>query len=873
MKSNKDNARRLVLLDVHAILHRAYHALPDFKTKAGEPTGGLYGLIALLLKLVNDLAPDHIIACYDRPEPTFRDAVYKEYKAGRAKTDDDLVLQIKRSYDVFRAFNIPVYEAVGFEADDIIGTLAHQAKNKRAQTEKANKENSSATGTSIESKLPPLDVVIASGDMDTLQLVDKKSVQVYTLRKGLQDTILYDEDKVRERFGFGPELLPDYKGLRGDPSDNIPGVVGIGEKTATILITEFGTLENLYKELNREGTEKEPEARKKAKGKGGRKDIKTNASTESQEGEVASVSKFESVGIKLRIQELLRSSEDEALFSKMLATIRLDAPVTLDIASENWKEGVDMKVLAGLMQELEFRTLLERARATLLPKGTDKEGKVEGEIDGGSVAEIDAEIDEASEEYKAAQIALWLLDSTESNPTISLMREMTEKMTLSDCKEELEKRLHDEGLEKVYREIELPIMPILRKAEARGILLNVPYLSELSGRYHKVIAEIERNIYGHAGREFNINSPKQLGLVLYDEMGLWAKGLKKTAGGARSTRESELEKLRGEHAIIDEIMQYREIGKLLSTYIDTLPKLVDEGSRIHTSMRQTGTTTGRMSSDSPNMQNIPTKGAHGSEVREAFLSTPKDDPLGDKTGYLFAAFDYSQIEMRLLAVLSCDRHLVETFKEGRDVHASVASRVFGVAEEDVTADMRRRAKVINFGIVYGMGVNALRANLGTTQKEAREFYDGYFTAYPTIMAYFDKVKNEARKKGYTETLFGRRRYLSDLKSHIPFVRAAAERMAMNAPIQGTATGDIIKIAIKRADDALKAAKLDRGSHLLLQVHDELLFELRRDSHLEQKIAIIKEAMEQAVTPELLREVPLTVDVKVGEKWGSLTAKH
>jgi len=812
----KEKNKVLVLLDVHAILHRAYHALPDFATRGGEPTGGLYGLVALLFKLVGELSPDYIIACYDLPKPTFRDNVYADYKAGRPKTDDALVLQIKRSSDVFEALNIPAYSHEGFEADDIIGTIAEEVKG------------------------GDIDVIIASGDMDTLQLVDGERVRVYTLRKGLQDTILYDENKVRERFGFGPLLLPDYKGLRGDPSDNIPGVPGIGEKTATDLIVRFGNLENIYKKLD------------EAKGNEGLPSVAL-----AREGK----------GVKPRIVELLREHKDDADFSKMLGTVRRDAPCGWKLPKQTWRKSVDVSKFENLCKELEFKTLAARARAVLCDADTETR-----EISNVSEEEV-IDVDMESEEWKRAAIALFLLDSEKTRAVPEDVFERTKKGELKVALSVLENEITKEGLDFVYRNIELPIVSLIKEATERGVRLDSRHLTNLSSQYHNKQKEIEGDIFKHAGHEFNINSPKQLGTVLFDELGLAVKGLKKTEGGARSTRESELVKMKDAHPIIQEIMDFRELGKLLSTYVDVLPRLADERGRVHTTLNQTGAATGRMSSDSPNLQNIPHHGSYGDEVRNAFISTPKEDEMGDGVGYVLASFDYSQIEMRLLATLSGDEHLMSVFREDKDPHSAVASRVFGVALADVTPEMRRKAKVINFGIMYGMGIQALKANLGTDMAEAKRFHVAYFEAYPTIAEYFEGVVRDAKRNGYTETLFGRRRYLPDLKSHVPYIRASAERMAMNAPIQGTATGDIIKLAITKARDALLGKKLLRGTHLLLQVHDELLYEIRDDRHTESKIQIIKEAMERAVDAKLLNGVPLRVNVATGKKWGTLETRN
>jgi DNA polymerase-1 len=781
---------KIVLIDAHAILHRAYHALPDFSSSQGEPTGGLYGLASMLMRIITDLKPDYLFACYDRAEPTFRKQVYEDYKAKRPKAEPELIAQIIRSRDIFTALHIPIYDQPGFEADDIIGTLV----------KKLTKGLGGETSKHPE-VLPPsplsTQIIIASGDMDTLQLVDDDRVVVFTLKKGLNDTVIYDEKLVRERYGFEPKFLIDYKGLRGDPSDNIIGVEGIGEKTATTLIQEFGAIEDLYKKLK------------------------------SKNGEAGFLAK----GIKPRIIEILKNNEEEAIFSKTLATIRTDVEIDFKLTAQTWAETFDTAEAEKLFNELEFRTLIGRVKK-LKALGSETSKRPEVSL--------------PSADFKELAIAIWLINSDLTNPKSEDIINYPQEKILPD----LEKL----GLKKVYEEIELPLIPILEQAQSRGIKVDKKLLSELSKDYHLKLTKLEKNIYKLAGAEFNINSPKQLGEILFIKLNLSIKGLKKTAGGSQSTRESELVKLKDAHPIIVEILAYRELQKLLSTYIDNIPKLLDENNVLHATLNQTGTTTGRMSSSNPNVQNIPTRDEQGAVIRNAFVA---------REGYELMAFDYSQIELRVLAVLSEDPDLVRIFKAGKDIHSSVAAKVFGVKEGAVTKEMRRRAKVINFGIIYGMGVNALKANLGTTRDEAQQFMDNYFASFPTIKKYFELVIAGARERGYTETLFGRRRYLPALRSPLPQIKAGAERMAMNAPLQGTAA-DIIKLAMIRVDQDIKEAGLENDVFLLLQIHDELIFEVKKEVTA-RALPIIKKAMEQVVDIP----VPIEVSSAVGPRWGEL----
>lgn len=779
--AKKSYQRKIVLIDAHAILHRAYHALPDFSSREGEPTGALYGLSAMLLRLIDELKPDYIFACYDRPEPTFRKQVYEDYKAGRAKAEPELIAQIIRSRDIFQAFQIPIYDQPGLEADDIIGTLTYVL----AQ----DKDNQ---------------VVIASGDMDTLQLVREDQVLVFTLKKGLNDTITYDERMVKERYGFAPRFLIDYKGLRGDPSDNIIGVPGIGEKTATDLIKEFGTIENLYQA------------------------IKTNEA------------KVIDKGVKSRILEILKANEEEALFSKALATVRLDAKIDFVLPAETWQKTFDLAPVEKIFSQLEFRSLIGRLQKVF---------SAVGQRGGGETGK-----DVSLEDWRPLAIALWLINSDLTNPKVEDIWSYTGSQDYEISKKKLLADLDKLGLTKVYQEIELPLVPIIKSAEDRGFLIDKDKLAVLSKDYHQKLEELEAKIYSLAGTKINLNSPKQLGELLFGKMGLSTKGLKKTAGGSQSTRESELVKLREGHPIIDEILAYRELQKLVSTYLDALPKLLDKDNVLHTTLNQTGTTTGRMSSSNPNLQNIPSKGEQGAVIRQAFIARP---------GYKLLALDYSQIELRVLAILSQDEELIRIFQAGEDIHSAVASRVFGVAESEVTKEMRRRAKVINFGIIYGMGINALKVNLGTTRDEAEKFQDNYFATFPTIKQYFDLVIEGARRRGYTETLFGRRRYLPALRSPLPQIKAGAERMAMNAPLQGTAS-DIIKLAMIKVDKGLRDSGLAKKVKLLLQVHDELIYEV--EAGVVAEVAkLIKGEMEGVLDNKL----PLKVSISTGFSWGEM----
>ncbi len=868
-------AKKLVLIDAHAILHRAYHALPQFSNSRGEPTGGLYGLAAMLIKIITTLRPDYIAAAYDLPKPTFRHEAYKEYKEGRAKADDALISQMKRSREIFEAFNIPIYDKEGFEADDVIGTIVEQITNHQSPITKKKKEkkelDSSFRGNDrkVGRNDNPVDIVIATGDMDSLQLVTGKKVQVFTLKKGINETILYDEEAVKARFGFGPELLPDFKGLKGDPSDNIKGVSGIGDKTATELIVKFGTIENIYKQLTTKNST-----------------LRTTT--------------------KPRVIELLEKGKEEAEFSKILGTIRRDAPITFSFPEKAWCEGMNITKAEKLFGELEFRQLIERLKEAVaslssksplesldsrrlgalpspagglsLRRKTTPASEDRGTpfINGdgptqASLTEALAVSGISPKELKETAVALWLINSNITNPTIEDIYNFAQTRDWKEARKAVFKEVAERNLIGVLEDIELPLIPVVDAMNKHGVRIDTPYLTSLSKEYHKELALREKAIHtmtvpytkGLGEADFNINSPKQLGEVLFVKMGLKVARQKKTAGGALSTRESELEKMRDLHPIIGKILEYREFQKLLSTYIDTIPEMVGAEGRLHARFLQAGTTTGRMGCENPNLQNIPIQTELGRRIRNAFIA---------EKGNKILSVDYSQIELRLAAILSGDKKFIEIFRNGEDVHTAVAAEVFNVSRDQVTKDMRRQAKVINFGILYGMGVNSLRQSLSeggvaVTREEAQAYFDEYFSGFYELARYLDETRTSAHTLGYTETLFGRRRYHEAIRSNIPYIRAAAERMAVNAPLQGTGA-DIVKLAMVRIDAYLRQAGLEKDISLILQVHDELVFEVK-EALVEKVSAKVKEIMERVLDGKETRGVPIVAEASVGDNWGEM----
>jgi DNA polymerase-1 len=781
----KTEKKLLVLLDAHAIIHRAYHALPEFMSSGGEPTGALYGLSNMLMKIIVDLKPDYLVACYDLPQKTFRHETYKEYKAGRKKADEALVSQLINSRKIFEAFDIPIYDAPGFEADDLLGTIVEKLKGEKN-----------------------ISIIIASGDMDTMQLVTDKKVQIYTLKKGINDTILYDERKVLERFGFEPKFLPDYKGLRGDPSDNIIGIKGIGEKTATNLIINFGTIENIYQKI--------------------KKDKES----------------FKKIGISPRILELLEANEEEAIFSKTLAKIRRDVSIDFKIPEKTFWEKADFKKIEQIFIQFEFRSLLARI------KNFFGNNQNTGILPGLEKEEIEIDSDKLNE----ASIALWLINSELTNPKKEDILLSAKTASFEEAYQSIFKKLKEKKLDKIYEEIEKPIIPLVKEMQDYGILIDKKYFENLSREYHQELEKLTEKIYKITGTEFNINSPKQLGEVLFEKMGI-KSSKKRGASGSFSTKLSVLEELEDENPIVKEILAYRELQKLLSTYVDVIPKMIAEDGRLHAKFLQNGTTTGRFSSQDPNLQNLPIKTELGRKIRRGFIA-----PQGRK----LVAFDYSQIELRVTAMLSKDKKMTQIFREHKDIHAGVASFVFGVPIEKVNSEMRREAKIINFGIIYGMGVSALRKSLGGTREEAQKFYNNYFNQFSGTRDYLEEIKNFAVKNSFTETLFGRRRYFPNINSRIPFLKNMAERTATNAPIQGTAA-DIIKLAIRYAKEDLEKEGLAETTKLILQIHDELIYEVP-EKEIEKVVETVKRAMESVLERSYLKyrtEIPLLVHFGFG----------
>lgn len=868
---------KLVLLDTNGLIYRAFYALPYLTTRDGRPTNAVYGLTSMVLKVLEEERPDYIAAAFDRPGPTFRHKQYAAYKAHRVAMPDDLRPQIGLSKQVLEALRIPIFEAEGFEADDVIAAIARQAE---------------ARG---------LDVLIVSGDLDTLQLVGGR-IRVMVTSRGITDTVVYDEAKVRERFGFAPAQLPDYKSLRGDPSDNIPGIPGIGEKTAAALVQQFGSVEALL--------ERASEAPPK-------------------------------------VRAALADASDQLRRSKQLATLVTDVPVTVDWAAIRRHEP-DRTRLEPLFRELEFRMLIDRLRDRGAPPASPAPVRTQiGPLEAGAVAEflggastiglafhrgeghplvapvefvgiaadgraawlelpggaipaslrpvlVDPAVRKVSADLKAdlltlrrlglpadgfdfdVAIASYLLNPGRRTHTLATAareflgvdlepeepadappggvaaRTAQAAAALLRLRAILEAQMRDRQVDALFRDVEIPLARVLAHMEEAGVAVDVPYLTALGEELTTRLDALEREIYRLAGTAFNIGSPKQLAFVLFEKLQL--PPLKKTKTGF-STDAEVLESLAPRHEVVARIVEHRELSKLKSTYVDVLPRMVDPRSgRVHTTFNQTFAATGRVITEQPNLQNLPVRTEEGRKIRRAIVAP---------AGMILLSVDYSQIDLRVLAHITRDPGLVDAFERGDDIHAVTAAEVFGVARQAVTSELRRRAKAIVFGVAYGMSEHGLAAQLSIGREEARTFIDRYYLRFPKVREYMIAVVEQARRDGYVTTVLNRRRYLPDLLSRNRAVREAAERTAINTPIQGS-SADIIKLAMLAiARDVLPAWPAAR---MTLQVHDELLFEVP-DADVGAVARRVRELMEGAFP----LTVPLVADAKAGRNWLEMRA--
>jgi DNA polymerase-1 len=895
---------RLVLIDSNSLIYRAFFAVPPLTTTKGELANATFGFASILLKSLEQTTPQHIAAAFDLPQPTFRHEREATYKATRRPMPDELRPQMERCKQILDKFGIPIYSLPGYEADDVIGALARQAEAKGLET------------------------VIVSGDLDPLQLVTPL-VKLMTTRQGFQNTVIYDEELIRQRYGLRPDQMVDFKALKGDATDNIPGVPGVGEKTAAKLVAEHGNLEGVYTDLS---------------------------------------------GYTPRLREALAANQEQVFKSRELATIVTELPVMLELERTR-RTTYDRAAVLELFRDLEFRSLVPRlppadqnvaapapsrpptvAAGGQMQLGLDTppavappvETKLVADVDADSIARavrgagavaIHADVDASGRHPALAGIGLatadraWYVPTPEDVPAsiAEVLRDDAIAKTAHDAKTArralrragadlgglvmdtmiasylvnasrryhaledlaaerlkldvpalpapdrkdpyrtptLEERLARAGagavaaarlgelfagelarlgLERLYREVELPLVDVLVEMEEAGIAVDLVYLRSLGEEFAREVARIEHEAYDAVGHEFGINSPKQLQSLLFEELRL-PRG--RRTGTGYSTDATVLEELRGAHPVIEKILEYREVEKLRSTYAEGLGGLVDpETRRVHTTFEQTVAATGRLSSRAPNLQNIPIRTPLGRRIRRAFVAGSPD--------LVLVAADYSQIELRVLAHVSQDPALMDAFRSGADVHRRTAAAGFGIAEGEVTRQQRDVAKMLNFGIVYGMSDFGLAWRMGMARDEAQRFIDEYFKRYAQVRRYVLETKAFCIEHGYVETLLGRRRYIPDMTSPVNAVRSAAERMAINMPIQGTAA-DIMKIAMSRVHRALHESELH--ARVVLQVHDELVAEVPR---------VETELMARLLCDEMgaafQLDVPLVVDVRAGPNW-------
>ncbi len=856
-----DKKRKLFLIDGSSYIYRAFHALPHLSSPEGLPTNAIYGFTRMLLKVLKDYKPDYLAVVFDSKGPTFRHEAYEEYKATRPEMPETLAPQLPYIREVVRAYNIPALEFEGYEADDIIGTLVKRFKSSGIET------------------------VMVTGDKDMMQLVDEGTVILDTM-KGRECAA----DGVVERFGVEPEKVVDIMALAGDSSDNIPGVPGIGEKTASKLIREFGSVDELYRNLDRVSGKavrerlaaNEEKARLSLKLarivtdvplECGLEDLSVSAPDYGRLREL-----FRKLGFTKLSKEIMEDGDCGAevlevkvvmvsgaeVLDRLLGEVAGSGEMALSlrtgdgglavstgrgsvyyIAPEDVGGGEYLGRLRVSLEDEVVRKGLHDAKSAYIyfkALGIDLKGVV---MDTGVASYL---LNPSLNDHSIGTIVREILNSDIGDGEIpameALCREAEGVLRVSGL---LFSSLEEAGLARLFREVEIPLIRVLAGMEIKGVKVDSGFLHDLSGELEAQLDGLASRIYLLAGTEFNINSPKQLSEILYDRLGL--KPGKRTKKGY-STDEETLVSLSRSHELPAEILSYRHLAKLKSTYVDALLDLMDPVTgRVHTSFNQTVTATGRLSSSSPNLQNIPIRTEVGKRIREAFVA---------EEGCLFLSADYSQIELRLVAHLSGDGILIDAFRNGEDIHARTASEIFGIIPGLVTSEMRRQAKAINFGIIYGMGPYGLARDLGISKNKAREYIENYFARYEGVKAFVERTIEEARTHGYTTTLFGRRRYIPELNSDIEGVRRLGERLAVNTLVQGSAA-DMIKTAMVKIDKRVGAEGL--SSEMILQIHDELIFEVP-----EEEMETIKILMKEEMEGVMDLAVPIEVNMGVGRNW-------
>lgn len=869
--------KKLLILDSNSILNRAFYGVRYLSAKDGTPTNAIYGFLNILLKLINEQKPDYICAAFDVKAPTFRHLQYEGYKAQRKPMPEGLAAQMPLAKDVLRAMNVTILEKEGYEADDIIGTVARLCEEQE------------------------ISCYIATGDKDDLQLASDKTKVILTVtRSGVNETTVYDDKAVKERYHVTPTEFIDIKALMGDASDNIPGVKGIGEKTAMSLIEKHHSIEYIYDHIDEIGL----------KGAMLQK-LKDGRDMAFMSKELATIDRetpiefnaddcvFDGFADNSGLYDILKRLELNSIIKKLDLSAEGGAKETVDIFEGcNFMYGESFGVLRTNGESIAVILNFDGDRITNIAygdfqnkyawvfSGDDTENiakqiledesvpkimfdakealvKLNGKIDVKNMADDTAIaaylVDPARNEYTIEKLAEEYFGVTIEKPEAKQMSLLDEDETnngeyfakcavaLSALNDKIQEKIKENGQEKLYREVELPLVTVLSHLEINGFLVDDAQLKEFAETLGKKIDALTEEIYFLAGEEFNINSPKQLGVILFEKLEL--KPVKKTKTGY-ATNADVLEKLRDKHPIINFIMEYRQLTKLKSTYCDGLAAVVNkETHRIHSVFTQTVTVTGRLSSTEPNLQNIPTRTELGREIRKMFVA---------KEGYTLVDADYSQIELRVLAHIADDETMINAFKNNEDIHAVTASQVLGIPLDEVTKEQRSSAKAVNFGIVYGIGEFSLSQDIHVSVKEAKAYIDSYLEKYHGVRNYMESIKEQAKKDGYVKTMMNRIRYIPELKSPNFNIRQFGERVALNTPIQGTAA-DIIKLAMVRVDNRLINEGLK--SRLILQVHDELIVETALD-----EVDKVKQILTEEMQGAMELKVPLKVDISEGHSW-------
>ena len=857
--------KKLILLDSHALLHRSYHALPPLVSEKGILVNGVYGFLLVFLKIIRELKPDYLAATFDLKGPTFRHLEYKEYKAKRVKVPENFYEQVEIVKRFLNAFGVLILEKEGYEADDIIATIVEKFKDE------------------------DLEIIILTGDLDTLQLVNDK-VSVYTFGKGIKDQIIYTPSKIKQRYNLEPKELIDFKALKGDPSDNIKGVPKIGEKTAKTLIEKYKNLDNLYKLI--------------------------------EENKIKDLS--------LSILANLKEHKKEAFFSRQLVALDNKVPIEFNLNEMKWQEPNKEKIVP-LLEEFGFKSLIskifpEENKEILVPqtsfivcdtnqKTNQLKEKISEEKEIGLIMDFRGEkvyerevfglvfvfrgknifylkkdsfsdffqtIDlknktlityEAKILYQEIpyflnyllddlKIKIWLTDPDRKNYNFKevasylLKKEIKDDLqnkaaVIFDLEDILSSKMTALDLDFAYETIEKPLIKVIAKMERRGILVDEKKLLKLNSNLSEKIVNLEKEIFAQTGEIFNINSPVQLTKILFEKLKIDSKNLKKTATGKISTDSSELKKIENLHPVVPLIEEYRELKKLKNSFLDLLPNFINKQTkRIYTIFNQTGTATGRLSSEKPNLLNIPLRSDWGRKIRNCFI-TEKD--------WIFLSLDYSQIDLRVAAHLSNDSTLKEAFLKDIDIHLLTASKIYNVAIDQVTPLMRQQAKILNFGIIYGMGENAFAEAAGISKNQAKIFREEYFSDFVGLKLYLDRIVNESKKNGFGETIFKRKRFLP-LIGALGRIGREEERIAVNFPIQGSVS-DLINLAMIKIDEFLREKELENKVFLVCQIHDELLFEGKFEI-----IEAIKDKLKEIMENVYPLSVPLKVKVKTGKTW-------